>query len=114
MGGAEWGMVVAVAFLFVAAIFLALCETAFTRMNRIRAMALEDEGRKGASRLVVLLEKPERTLNTVLFLTLCCHLISASLLGIIFDRVLGGLGIAAGLLLEIVLFFVIAEVMPKT
>ena len=34
--------------LFLVSIVLALAETAFTRMNRIRALALEEEGRKGA------------------------------------------------------------------
>jgi CBS domain containing-hemolysin-like protein len=112
--GADWASIAAVVVLFLFATFLALCETAFTRMSRIRALALEDEGKKGAARLAKLLEHPQQTLNSVLFLILLSHLVSATLLGIVLDDVLGPAGVLVGLVVEIVLFFVIAEVMPKT
>ena len=47
-----------------------VAETAFTRMSRIRALSLEEEGRKGAHRLAQMLERPERTLNVLLLLIL--------------------------------------------
>ena len=47
--------------LFLFSTLMALAETAFTRTNRIRAIALEEEGRPGAARLVVMLQHPERT-----------------------------------------------------
>ena len=61
-----------------------------------------------------MLENPQQTLNSVLFLILLSHLVSATLLGIVLDDVLGAAGVLVGLVVEIVLFFVIAEVMPKT
>src|SRR4029078_5179185 len=113
--GSDWISLVVVIVLFLFATFLALCETAFTRMSRIRAITLEEEsGSKGAARLARLLERPEQTLNSLLFLVLICNLVSATLLGIILDDALGAAGVLVGLVLEIVLFFVIAEVMPKT
>ena len=36
MGGADWAILVVVVVLFVASIFFAASETAFTRMSRIR------------------------------------------------------------------------------
>ena len=42
MNGADWAILVVVVVLFVFSIFLALSETAFTRMNRIRALALAE------------------------------------------------------------------------
>ena len=114
MSGSDWISLAIVVVLFLFATFLALCETSFTRMSRIRALALEEEGRKGAGRLARLLERPEQTLNSLLFLVLICNLVSATLLGIVLDDALGPAGVVVGLVLEIVLFFVIAEVMPKT
>ena len=56
-------------------------------MNRIRAIALAEEGKKGASRLADMLEHPEQTLNSVLLLVLVSQLTSASLLGILLGLV---------------------------
>ena len=62
-----------------------MAETAFPRMNRVRALALEEEGRKGAGRLARMLERPEQTLNVVLLLVLSSQLTSAALLGALLE-----------------------------
>jgi len=104
----------AVIVLFLFSILLAGSETAFTRMNRIRALALEEEGRKGASKLARMLEHPERTLNVVLLLVLISQLTSATLIGVLLGRSFGPYGVLVGVVLQIVAFFVIGEVAPKT
>ena len=104
----------AVIVLFLISIVLALAETAFTRMSRIRALSLEEEGRKGAHRLAQMLEKPERTLNVLLLLILVAQLTSASLLGALLERSFGSAGLFIGLVIQIVVYFVIGEVAPKT
>jgi CBS domain containing-hemolysin-like protein len=83
-------------------------------MNRVRAIALAEEGRKGAARLAEMLQHPEQTLNAVLLLVLISQLTSASLLGILLDRQLGAYGVGIGIVLQIIVFFVIGEVAPKT
>ncbi len=93
---------------------LATAETAFTRMSRIRALALEEEDRKGAARLASMLERPERTLNVLLLLVLVSQMTSASLLGVLLEGSFGGAGLVIGLVLQIVVYFVIGEVAPKT
>ncbi len=103
-----------VAVLFVFSIFLAAAETAFTRMSRIRALSLDEEGRKGAHRLAQMLERPERTLNVLLLLVLVCQMTSASLLGVVLEGQFGSAGLVFGLVLQIVVYFVIGEVAPKT
>ncbi len=103
-----------VSVLFLFSIVLAAGETAFTRMSRIRALALVEEGRKGAHRLSQMLERPERTLNVLLFLILVCQMTSASLLGIVLEGAFQTAGLVAGLVLQIVVYFVIGEVAPKT
>jgi CBS domain containing-hemolysin-like protein len=114
MGTADWLILLAVVVLFVFSVYLAVAETAFVRMNRIRALALAEEGKKSAARLAEMLERPEQTLSSVLLLVLVSQLTSASLLGILLDRQAGAYGVVAGLVLQIVLFFVIGEVAPKT
>ena len=100
--------------LFLFSIVLAAAETAFTRMSRIRALALDEEGRKGAGRLAQMLERPERTLNVVLLLILVCQMTSASLLGVLLEGAFGSAGLVLGLVIQIVVYFVIGEVAPKT
>lgn len=114
MSAGDWLVLLVVLVLFIGSIFLSLAEMAFSRMNRVRAMSLADEGRKGAAKLVRMLEHPERTINSLLLLALVSQLSSAYLLGILLDRQLGAIGIVIGLVVQLVLFFVVAEVVPKT
>jgi len=114
VSGSDWIIIVSVALLFFASIWLALAETAFVIMSRVRALALEEEGHKGAARLARLLEHPEQTLNIVLALALFAQLTSAALLGALLRNAVGIWGFAIGLVLQFVLFFVVGEVVPKT
>jgi CBS domain containing-hemolysin-like protein len=114
MSGSDWAVLAVVVVLFVGSILLAVAEMAFSRMSRVRALALADEGRRGASKLAEMLEHPERTINSLLLLVLVTQLTSAYLLGILLDRQLGTLGIVLGLVIQLVLFFVVGEVVPKT
>jgi CBS domain containing-hemolysin-like protein len=114
MSSVDWLILGGVLALFLFSVFLAVAETAFVRMSRIRALTLADEGDKRAARLAVMLEQPEQTLNSVLLLVLISQLTSASLLGILLERQFGPLGVVVGLVLQIVVFFVIGEVAPKT
>ena len=113
MSGDTWA-VIAIAVLFVLAIVLALAETAFLRMNRVKALALEEEGRRGASRLVRLLENPERTVNAVTLMALAAQILTANLLGILIGKNAGAGYVVLGVLLNVVVFFVFAEAAPKT
>jgi CBS domain containing-hemolysin-like protein len=114
MSSADWAIVALIVVLYVISIFLALAETAFVRMNRVRAMALEEEGRKGATKLVKMLANPTETLNSVLLLVLVTQLTSATLLGVVLEGLAGTLGVVIGVILQIVVFFVVGEVAPKT
>ena len=78
MSGADWGLLVAVIVLFAASAVLALSETAFTKMSRIRAIQLEEEGKRGAGKLAHMLEEPARTLNAVLLAVLVCQFTAAT------------------------------------
>src|SRR5690242_20704463 len=93
---------------------LAMCETAFTRVSRIRLLSREEEGDKRARRVLRLLEHPEVTLNSILLLVLGCQLIGATILGTVLEPTLGAAGVAVGLVLEVFIVFTLFEVVPKT
>ncbi|MBM3658737.1 MAG: HlyC/CorC family transporter [Actinobacteria bacterium] len=114
MSTSDWFVLIVVLVLFAASVVMALAEMAFSRMTLVRALSLADEGRRGAEKLVRMLDRPERTINSLLLLALVAQLSSAYLLGILLDRQLGTWGIVIGLFVQLVLFFVVAEVVPKT
>jgi CBS domain containing-hemolysin-like protein len=93
---------------------IAAAETALTRMNLIKTLTLEDQGRRGAGRLVRMMERPERWLNPLLFVNLVCSSVAAGLITLIADRAFGGWGVVASLGIEVLFVFVVAEAIPKT
>jgi CBS domain containing-hemolysin-like protein len=114
VNGTEWLLLAIVVLLFLASIWLAVAETAFVRMNRLRALALQEEGSRRARWLASMLERPEQTQAVVLLLVLVTQLTSAYLLGVLLEGTAGTWGLVIGLVLQIILFFTIGEVAPKT
>ena len=56
-----------------------------------------------------LVEHPERFLNPVLLLVLLCHLVAATLIGVVAERLFGPVGVAIATAFEVVVVFVFAE-----
>src|SRR3954469_6228521 len=106
--------IVVVALLWAFSGVLAMSETAFTRVSRIRLLAREEEGDKRARRVLRLLEHPEETLNSILLLVLGCQMIGATILGVVLEPAFGAAGIAISIALEIFVVFTLFEVVPKT
>jgi putative hemolysin len=111
---AEIFMVVGIIVLIAIATFLAMAETSLTRMSRVKALTLVEEKRRGANALLKLVDHPERFLNPVLFMLLLCHLVAATLIGVIAERQFGALGVVVATGFEVVVIFVLAEAVPKT
>jgi putative hemolysin len=114
MTGTDTIMLVAVVALLVMAAFLALSETSLTRVNRVKALSLEEEGKRGSRRLTRLVEHPERFLNPVLLLVLVCHMVLASLVTTLTEGRFGALSLLVAIVFDVVAIFVLAEVVPKT
>ena len=115
MTGSDTIMAVAIVVLLALAAFFALSETGLTRINRVKAAALEEEGHRGSRRLSRLVEHPEHFLNPVLLLVLVCHMVTASLVTILSERHFGApFGVVIAIVFEIVAIFVLGEVVPKT
>src|SRR5262245_8527014 len=90
----DWYIILAVGLLTRVGVFLALAETSLTRMTRIRAMHLAEQGRPGARQLAALVEHPARFLNLVLLLVLVVQSLSTALFNTVMSRWFGqGLGV---------------------
>jgi putative hemolysin len=111
---AQMVMIAAIGVMLLVLVFLALAETALTRMTRTRAQALVEEGRPGAKRLARLVEHPERFLNVVLLVVLVFATVQATLTGIVADQLFGAWGVVVGTFINVVVVFVLAEAAPKT
>ena len=115
MIGATWSssdtyLSVSVLVLLIFSGFFALAETSLVRMNKSRARSLRDQGRRGAKALVVLAEAPERFLNPLLLLVLICQLVSATMVGVLAERLFGAAGGFIATVGEVVVIF---EAIPK-
>jgi putative hemolysin len=105
-------IIVIVVLLAVSGMF-ALAETSLVRMTRIKAKAMVDEKRRGARQLARLIENPAKFLNPILLLVLICQLVSATLVGVVAEHLLGGVGVLVGAAFEVIVIFVFFEAVPK-
>jgi putative hemolysin len=111
---AVW-MILAIVALLAILFFLAVAETSLTRVTKVKAQAIaEERPSKAATALVSLEESPEHFINPLLVTITVAQTGQAFLTSLLADRLFGGLGIAIGFVLNVVIFFVIAEAMPKT
>ena len=111
---ADLAMLVVILVLLVVSAFVALAETALTRMNKVKAMTLAEEQPRRGRALLRLVGHPERFLNPLLLVVLVCQLVQATLVGVLAERLFGAWGIAIATLFNVVLVFVLAEAAPKT
>jgi len=110
---ADWAIVGAIVFLFLLSIVLAVAETALTRLSKAKAQALAaTSGRRGE--VLLSLVEDQQWLNPTLLLVLSTQLVQSTLLGVLASRLFGGWGVVAATALNVTLFFVVAEVAPKT
>ena len=109
----DLALLIVVLVLLAASAILALAETSLVRMSRAKALALVEDGRRGAKVLVRLTENPQGFLNPVLLLVLVCQLVVATLVGILASNWFGAWGVAAATVFEIVVIFVLGEAVPK-
>ncbi len=94
--------------------FLALSETALTRTSKVKALSLDEEGKRSAATLLRLVEHMERVLPVVLFALEVCTLVAATLVGVVAEHLFGPIGVVVATAFEVVVIFVVAELAPKT
>ena len=93
---------------------LAIAEASLTRMTRVRALALAEEGRRNALLLERIESDPPRYLNAVYLSVMFAQNGSAILVAILAQRTYGGLGVTLISVGFTLLYFVAVEAMSKT
>ena len=98
--------------------FLAAAEASLTRMSRVRALALEEEGRRNAETLVKIESDPPRYLNAVYLAVMFAQNGSAILVAILAENEFGpddsGPWVGIVSVVFTLLYFVVVEAMAKT
>jgi CBS domain containing-hemolysin-like protein len=107
-------MLVVIFVLLVVLIFLSVAEMALSRMSRPRATSLAEQGSKAGKALKKLVDEPERWVNPLLLTVNICQIVQATLTGVVAGNLFGPAGVAIGVVLNVVVFFVLAEAVPKT
>jgi magnesium and cobalt exporter, CNNM family len=115
MDSIELLMLIGIVILLLILTFLAVAETALNRISRVKAQALaETLGTRAARSLYRLVSHPERFINPLLVTVTFLQTGQAFLTSLLADRLFGPTGIIVGFVLNVIVFFVLAEAMPKT
>ena len=112
--GTDTLMVIAIFLLLVVLILLAVAEMGLSRMTKPKAASLADGGHRAGPALLRIANHPDRWVNPLLLTVNICQTIQTGLTTVIANRLFGPLGIVIGLALNVVVFFVFAEAVPKT
>ena len=107
-------MLVVIFVLLLVLVFLSVAEMALSRMSRPRATSLAEKGTKSGKALKRLVAEPERWVNPLLLTVNICQIVQATLTGVVAGNLFGAAGVAVGVVLNVVVFFVLAEAVPKT
>lgn len=100
--------------LFVLA-FFAIAETSLNRISRVKAQAIADStGTKSSAALLRLVTNPERFINPLLVTVTVLQMGQSFLVTLLADSLFGPTGVIVGFVLNVIVFFVITEAMPKT
>ena len=111
---ADWWMLIGILILLGILMVLSIAEMGLSRVSKPKAQALADSGARGGAALLALVTHPERWVNPLLLSVNVCQTVQATLTGVVAGRLLGPAGVAIGVVLNVVVFFVFAEAVPKT
>jgi putative hemolysin len=116
MSGEELALLATIALMLMVLMVLAAAETALNRISRVKAQALASSNdSRSAKSLVRLVEHPERFINPLLVTVTVLQSGQTWLVARLADHWVTGLFGAIGIFaLNIVVFFIVAESMPKT
>lgn len=114
MNGANLVMLLVIFVLLLALIFLAIAEMGLSKMTKPRAAAITEDKPRIEPSLTALVDNPEGWINPLLLMVNVCQTVQATLTGIVAGNLFGGVGVAVGVTLNVIVFFVLAEAVPKT
>ena len=111
---ADWWMLIGILILLGILMVLSIAEMGLSRVSKPKSQALADSGARGGTALLALVTHPERWVNPLLLSVNVCQTVQATLTGVVAGRLFGPAGVAIGVVLNVVVFFVFAEAVPKT
>ena len=115
MTGTDILIILAIVVLLLLLIVLAAAETGLNRISRVKAQAIDENVRSKSSKaLLGLVEHPERFINPLLVTVTALQTGQATLVTILAVSLFGPWGALIGFVLNVIVFFVLAESMPKT
>ena len=101
-------------FLLVLSAFLSGSETALTATSKARMLHLQQEGKRRARWVIVLLEQKERLLGAILLGNNLVNIMASALATRVFLEMFGETGVVYATLMMTALVVIFAEVLPKT
>ena len=107
-------MLVVILLLLIGLIFLSLAEMSLSRITKQKAQALVDQNAKSAKLVLKLAAEPTRWVNPLLLTVNIFQTVQATLTGVVAGRLFGAAGVLIGVTLNVIIFFVLAEAVPKT
>ena len=110
----DYWMLFAIFILLIALTGLSLAEMSLSRITKQKAQALFDQGAKGSKVILKLAEDPTKWVNPLLLTVNIFQTVQATLTGIVAGRLFDATGVAIGVTLNVIVFFVLAEAVPKT
>ena len=111
---ADYWMLFAILVLLIALTFLSLAEMSLSRITKQKAQALLDQNTKRAKIILKLAADPTKWVNPLLLTVNIFQTVQATLTGIVAGRLFAAPGVAIGVTLNVIVFFVLAEAVPKT
>ncbi len=114
MSRSDWWTIAAIAVLVLISAVLAGAETAFSKLTRVRALHLRDEGKRWAKFCVAITEDPPRYINPVLLAMLATHVLGTALAASVAIRRFGDPGEWIATIAMTTILFIFAEAAPKT
>ena len=108
-----WGWILAGVFVILGSV-LAMAESSLTRMTRVRALALESEGRRNATTLVRIESDPPRYLNSIYLSVMLVQNGSAVLVAVLAEKTWSSSVVTIASLVWVLIYFVFVEAMSKT
>ena len=107
-------MLIIICVLLVGLTFLSLAEMSLSRITKQKAQALVDQNAKSAKMILKLAAEPTRWVNPLLLTVNIFQTVQATLTGVVAGRLFGAAGVIVGVALNVIIFFVLAEAVPKT
>ncbi len=114
VGATDWALLAVIFILLIVLIFLSLAEMGLSRMTKPKAAAMAEGGARQGKALKELVGEPEKWVNPLLLSVNVCQTVQATLTGILAASAFGAIGVVVGVVLNVVVFFVLAEAVPKT